>query len=186
MTDPIIITMMLVTIAVTLGIGFHSYFEARTQQEYFAYRPEPEVGVPWPRDVLDRHERIRFRRWARTRLQHRHGQSVDDVCRCAGHPVLVHARGTQALRAFGPRCVHDSRRDPQTVRQSGGPIRDRRGDPVRHPRVPGSRFLPRRLCSIRYLRSASAGRLSSPLPSSRSIRWSAASSPGSAPRCFRA
>ena len=37
MTDPIIITMMLLTIAVTLGIGFHSYFESRTQQEYFAY-----------------------------------------------------------------------------------------------------------------------------------------------------
>ncbi len=37
MTDPIIITMMLLTIAVTLGIGFHSYFESRTQQQYFAY-----------------------------------------------------------------------------------------------------------------------------------------------------
>ena len=37
MTDTTVIVMMLVTIGVTLGIGFHSYFEAKTQQQYFAY-----------------------------------------------------------------------------------------------------------------------------------------------------
>jgi len=37
MRDPMIVTFMLLTLAITVGIGLHAYWEARTQQEYFAY-----------------------------------------------------------------------------------------------------------------------------------------------------
>lgn len=37
MSDPYIVAMMVLTIAITLAIGIHSYWEARTQQQYFAY-----------------------------------------------------------------------------------------------------------------------------------------------------
>lgn len=37
MADPLIVGMMVLTIAITIGIGIHAYFEARTQQQYFAY-----------------------------------------------------------------------------------------------------------------------------------------------------
>lgn len=37
MSDPLIVVMMLLTIGVTLAIGIHAYWEARTQQQYFAY-----------------------------------------------------------------------------------------------------------------------------------------------------
>lgn len=37
MSDPIIVIMMMLTIVITIGIGIHSYWEARTQQQYFAY-----------------------------------------------------------------------------------------------------------------------------------------------------
>jgi Na+/proline symporter len=37
MTDPLILGMMVLTIGITIGIGIHAYWEARTQQEYFAY-----------------------------------------------------------------------------------------------------------------------------------------------------
>lgn len=37
MRDPVIVTFMLVTLGITVAIGIHSYWEARTQQEYFAY-----------------------------------------------------------------------------------------------------------------------------------------------------
>ena len=37
MNDPVILIMMVVTIGVTVGIGIHAYWEARTQQQYFAY-----------------------------------------------------------------------------------------------------------------------------------------------------
>jgi Na+/proline symporter len=37
MTDPIIVVMMVITIAVTIGIGIHSYWESKTQLQYFAY-----------------------------------------------------------------------------------------------------------------------------------------------------
>lgn len=37
MRDPVIVSMMLLTLAITIAIGLHSYWEARTQQEYFAY-----------------------------------------------------------------------------------------------------------------------------------------------------
>ena len=37
MNDAIIAVMMVLTIGITLGIGFYSYREARTQQQYFAY-----------------------------------------------------------------------------------------------------------------------------------------------------
>lgn len=37
MAAPIVVIMMLVTIAVTIGIGIHSYWSAKTQKEYFAY-----------------------------------------------------------------------------------------------------------------------------------------------------
>lgn len=37
MSDPIILVMMVVTIGITVGIGIHAYWEARTQQQYFAY-----------------------------------------------------------------------------------------------------------------------------------------------------
>lgn len=37
MSDPYIVVMMVLTISITIGIGIHSYWEARTQQQYFAY-----------------------------------------------------------------------------------------------------------------------------------------------------
>ena len=37
MRDPIIVAAMLSTLAITIAIGLHSYFEARTQRDYFAY-----------------------------------------------------------------------------------------------------------------------------------------------------
>jgi sodium/proline symporter len=37
MSDPVIVVIMLVTILVTIGIGVHSYWSARTQRQYFAY-----------------------------------------------------------------------------------------------------------------------------------------------------
>jgi Na+/proline symporter len=37
MSDPVIVVMMVLTIAITIGIGIHAYWEARTQQQYFAY-----------------------------------------------------------------------------------------------------------------------------------------------------
>ncbi|MDH4124720.1 MAG: hypothetical protein OEW64_02235 [Gammaproteobacteria bacterium] len=37
MRDPVIISMMLLTLTTTVAIGVHSYWEARTQQQYFAY-----------------------------------------------------------------------------------------------------------------------------------------------------
>ena len=37
MRDPVIVSMMLLTLAITIAIGVHSYWEARTQQQYFAY-----------------------------------------------------------------------------------------------------------------------------------------------------
>jgi sodium/proline symporter len=37
MTNPFIAVMMLLTIGITMGIGIHAYWEARTQQQYFAY-----------------------------------------------------------------------------------------------------------------------------------------------------
>ena len=37
MSDPYIVVMMAMTIAITVGIGIHAYWEARTQQQYFAY-----------------------------------------------------------------------------------------------------------------------------------------------------
>jgi Na+/proline symporter len=40
MSDPIVVVMMLVTIGVTMGIGIHSYWSAKTQQQYFAYGGE--------------------------------------------------------------------------------------------------------------------------------------------------
>ena len=40
MSDPIVVAMMLVTIGVTMGIGIHSYWAARTQEQYFAYGGE--------------------------------------------------------------------------------------------------------------------------------------------------
>jgi SSS family transporter len=36
-TDPYIVVMMVLTIGITVGIGIHAYWEARTQQQYFAY-----------------------------------------------------------------------------------------------------------------------------------------------------
>jgi sodium/proline symporter len=38
--DPAVVIIMLVTIGVTIGIGIHSYWSARTQQEFFAYGGE--------------------------------------------------------------------------------------------------------------------------------------------------
>jgi sodium/proline symporter/sodium/pantothenate symporter len=40
MSDPIVVVMMLVTLAVTVGIGIHAYWSAKTQQQYFAYGGE--------------------------------------------------------------------------------------------------------------------------------------------------
>jgi sodium/proline symporter len=37
MSHPVVVTIMLVTILVTMGIGIHSYWTARTQRQYFAY-----------------------------------------------------------------------------------------------------------------------------------------------------
>lgn len=37
MNDPLIVTMMAATIGITVAIGIHAYWEARTQQQYFAY-----------------------------------------------------------------------------------------------------------------------------------------------------
>lgn len=37
MSDPVIVLMMVVTIGVTVAIGLHAYWEARTEQQYFAY-----------------------------------------------------------------------------------------------------------------------------------------------------
>lgn len=37
MRDSVIVTAMLLTLAVTVAIGLHSYWEARTQRDYFAY-----------------------------------------------------------------------------------------------------------------------------------------------------
>ena len=37
MTDPYVVIMMVLTIGITIGIGIHAYWEARTQQQYFAY-----------------------------------------------------------------------------------------------------------------------------------------------------
>jgi Na+/proline symporter len=37
MRDPIIVWMMVLTLAITMGIGLYSYLEARTQRQYFAY-----------------------------------------------------------------------------------------------------------------------------------------------------
>jgi sodium/proline symporter len=37
MRDPLIVTIMLVTLAITVAIGIYSYWEARTQRGYFAY-----------------------------------------------------------------------------------------------------------------------------------------------------
>jgi len=37
MRDPVIVSMMLLTLAITVAIGLHSYWEAKTQREYFAY-----------------------------------------------------------------------------------------------------------------------------------------------------
>jgi len=37
MRDPVIVSVMLLTLAITIAIGIHSYWEARTQREYFAY-----------------------------------------------------------------------------------------------------------------------------------------------------
>jgi sodium/proline symporter len=40
MSDPIVVAMMLVTLGVTISIGIHSYWSAKTQQQYFAYGGE--------------------------------------------------------------------------------------------------------------------------------------------------
>jgi Na+/proline symporter len=37
MNEPLIVAMMVLTIGITVGIGVHAYWEARTQQQYFAY-----------------------------------------------------------------------------------------------------------------------------------------------------
>jgi len=37
MRDPVIVSMMLVTLAITVAIGIHSYWEAKTQRGFFAY-----------------------------------------------------------------------------------------------------------------------------------------------------
>jgi SSS family transporter len=37
MSDPLIVVMMVLTLGITIGIGIHAYWEARTQQQYFAY-----------------------------------------------------------------------------------------------------------------------------------------------------
>lgn len=37
MRDPVIVTFMLLTLLITIAIGVHSYWEARTQRDYFAY-----------------------------------------------------------------------------------------------------------------------------------------------------
>lgn len=37
MTDPVIIVMMVATVGITIAIGVHAYWEAKTQQQYFAY-----------------------------------------------------------------------------------------------------------------------------------------------------
>lgn len=37
MRDPVIVSIMLLTLTITVAIGLHSYWEARTQTEYFAY-----------------------------------------------------------------------------------------------------------------------------------------------------
>jgi SSS family transporter len=37
MTNPYIVVMMLLTISITMAIGIHAYWEARTQRQYFAY-----------------------------------------------------------------------------------------------------------------------------------------------------
>jgi SSS family transporter len=36
-SDPLVIVMMVLTIGITMAIGIHAYWEARTQQQYFAY-----------------------------------------------------------------------------------------------------------------------------------------------------
>src|SRR5687767_10869624 len=40
MADPIVVGMMIVTLGITIGIGVHSYWRAKTQQEFFAYGGE--------------------------------------------------------------------------------------------------------------------------------------------------